>query len=168
MLKDIIAKKIDLNTNCAKDILKASYYYHKNNNLFKLYSYWKHRRNRKKYNIEIYPQCKLGKIIIPHSVGIVVGRTAEIGDNTTIMPNVVVGAKYSPKEENPKQGRRHAKIGKNCLLGTGCKIIGKIQIGNNVTVAANAVVTKDVPSNCVVFGVNKIVEKGDRNGNKKI
>ena len=169
MLKNKIAEKMDLNTSCEKDILKASHYYNRGGNFYKLLSLLKHRRNRKKYNIEIYPQCKLGKIIIPHAVGIVVGRTAEIGNNTIIMPNVVIGARYSPKESEKKlSGRRHAIIGEDCLLGTGCKIIGKIQIGNNVTVAANAVVTKDVPSNSLVLGINKIVEKGDRNGNKKI
>lgn len=143
-MKKKIAQIIDLNTKCEKDIIQASKWYHKNKNFWKLMAFLKHRRNRKKYNIEIYPECKLGNINIPHAVGIVIGRTAEIGDNTTIMPNVVIGAKYSPKQDNPS-GRRHAIIGKNCMLGAGCKIIGDITVGDNVTVAANAIVTKDVP-----------------------
>lgn len=157
-LKRKMVEMIDLNSNVEKKIIRASVWYHKNNNFWKCLAYIQHRRNRLKYNIEIYPECELGNIKIPHSVGIVIGRTAKIGDGTTIMPNVVVGAKYSPFEDNPT-GRRHAIIGNNCMLGAGCKIIGNITIGNNVTVGANAIVTKDVPDNSIVYGINKIVEK---------
>ena len=169
MMKKIIASKIDLNTNCARDIMKASIWFHKEKftNFYRMLALLKHRKNRKKYNIEIYPQCKLGKIIIPHSVGIVIGRTAEIGNNTIIMPNVVVGAKYSPKEKNPET-RRHAIIGENCLLGSGSKIIGNIRIGNNVTIAANAVVTRNVPDNCIVYNVNDIVRRDEKNEAKSV
>lgn len=168
-MKEKIAKWIDLNTNCEKNIIKASKWYHKEKNqaIWRLLAFIKHRRNKKRYNIEIYPEYKLGNIQIPHAVGIVIGRTSEIGDNTIIMPNVVVGAKYSPKQENPSS-RRHAIIGENCILGTGCKIIGNIIIGNNVTIGANSVVTKDVPSNSVVVGINKIINKEEENGRKKV
>lgn len=157
-MKNKIASFIDLNTNCVKNIKKASFYYHKGSQLYKLIAFIKHRRNRKKYNIEIYPACKIGDIIIPHAVGIVVGRTAQIGNGTTIMPNVVIGAKYTPTKENSKE-RRHAIIGENCMLGTGCKIIGDITIGNNVTIGANAVITKDIESGVVVVGNNRIIRK---------
>lgn len=156
-----VAAFLDLNSNCAKNIIKASNWYHRDTNFWRFMAFFKHRQNRKKYNIEIYPECKLGKIKIPHSVGIVIGRTAQIGDNTTIMPNVVVGAKYSPFETNPND-RRHAIVGENCMLGAGCKIIGNIVIGNNVTIGANAIVTKNVPDNCIVYGVNNIIEKNKK------
>lgn len=158
-LNEKIAKMIDLNTNCVKDIKKASDLYHSGNKIKKLMAFCKHRRNRKKYNIEIYPECKLGNIEIPHAVGIVVGRTAQIGDGTTIMPNVVIGAKYSSGKKCKNNLRRHAIVGKNCMLGAGCKIIGEITIGDNVIIGANAVVTKDIPNNCVVINVNKIIKK---------
>lgn len=157
-IKKLFTTIIDLNSHVERDIKKASEYYHKGTNFWKAVSYIKHRKNRRKYNIEIYPECELGKIIIPHSVGIVIGRTAKIGDNVTIMPNVVIGAKYSPKEKNP-EGRRHAIIGDNCILGTGCKIIGKIKIGKNCTIGANAVVSKDVPDNSLVINVNQIINR---------
>ncbi|MBR3144994.1 MAG: serine acetyltransferase [Clostridia bacterium] len=95
---------------------------------------------------------------IPHFVGIVIGNTAEIGENCTIFPGVVFGAKYSPKKENPN-GRRHPKCGNNCVFGANSSIIGDITIGNNVTVGAGAVVTKDIPDNSIVVGVNNIKQK---------
>lgn len=157
-ISEIFINLIDLNSQVEKNIKKASDYYHKDTNFWKAIAYLKHRSNRKRYNIEIYPECELGNILIPHCVGIVIGRTAKIGNNVTIMPNVVIGAKYSPKESNP-QGRRHAIIGDNCILGTGCKIIGAIEIGKNCTIGANAIVSKSIPDNSVVVNVNQIIRK---------
>ncbi len=145
------------NRTALKRIIKANKMF-LNGNLFQKFIALRiHNRNIKLYGCEVYPQAKIGEgLYIPHCVGIVVGSTAQLGRNCTIYPNVVFGARYSPKEENPK-GRRHAKCGDNCVFGANSTIIGDITIGNNVIVGAGAVITKDIPDNAVVVGHNKIV-----------
>lgn len=155
--KDYIYSKIDFNKNAQKSIVRACKLY-KKGKAFKYYSLLLHRINRRKYNIEIYPSVILkGDIYIPHAVGIVIGKTAVIGDKCIIFPNVVIGARYSPYKENNK--RRHAIVGDNCIIGAGTNIIGDIVIGNNVTIGANSIVTKDIPDNCIVTGCNVIRAK---------
>jgi serine O-acetyltransferase len=114
------------------------------------------KRNTYLYGCDIYPQATLGKgLYIPHFVGITIGNTAILGENCTVFPNVVFGAAYSPNRKNPS-GRRHPKCGDHCVFGANSSIIGAITIGDNVTVGAGAVVTKDVPSDSVVVNVNDI------------
>lgn len=74
-----------------------------------------------------------------------VARTCRIGSNCTIQPGVVFGKKTA--DENC------STVGDNCFFGLGVKVLGTVHIGNNVTIGANAVVTKDIPDNCVVAGV---------------
>jgi len=96
------------------------------------------------FNCDISPNIILGKKVkFPHAVGIVIGSTAIIGDNTVIMPNVVIGAKNYP----PNNKKRHATIGKNCLIGTSAIILGDIHVGDNCVIAAGARVTKDLEEN---------------------
>lgn len=81
-----------------------------------------------------------------------IAKTCQIGKNCTIQPGVVFGKKT--EEENC------SVVGDNCYFGLGAKILGTVHIGNNVTVGANAIVTKDIPDNCVVAGVPaKIIKK---------
>lgn len=116
---------------------------------------------RKKYGCSINPRIKVGKnLYIAHAQDIVIGQTSEIGDNCRVYPGAKVIAKVDGDIELVARGmRRHPKIGNNCLLGADCIIIGSINIGDNVTIAAGAVVTKDVPDNCTVIGTNIIKEK---------
>lgn len=161
----IKAKLIDLweeniestNRKALKDFIKANTLYNKGNLLYKFIAILLHNRNIKKYSCQIYPQATIGHgLYIPHCVGIVVGSTAVIGDDCTLYPNVVFGARYSPNKANPKK-RRHAKCGDNCVFGANSSIIGDITIGNNVVIGAGAVITKDVPDNAIVVGNNKII-----------
>lgn len=146
-----------VNRTAQKKILRSNELWHKGGFINKVRSILLHNRNVKRYNCEIYPQALIGKgLYIPHCVGIVVGNTAEIGDNCVIFPNVVIGAKYSPNSKNPK-GRRHAKIGNNCVLGANSSIIGAITIGDNVTIGTGSIVTVDISDNVTVVGVNKII-----------
>lgn len=110
---------------------------------------------REKYCVNVYPSTKVGKnLYIAHCYCIGIGKTAEIGDNCRIYPNVHIAAN---KPIGAKRGiRRHAKIGNNCTLCINATILGAVEIGNNVIIGANALVTKDVPSNSVVTGVNRI------------
>lgn len=112
---------------------------------------------RKKYCIDIYPGVNIGNnLYIAHAQSILVGKTTIIGNNCKIYPNVyiVAAVKDDDLRFNMKI-RRHAKIGNNCIIGCGAKIIGSIVIGNNVTIAAGAIVTKDVPDNMLVKGINQ-------------
>lgn len=92
---------------------------------------------------------------IPHAVGIVIGSTAIIEEGVVIMPNVVIGASHFPPDIGIK---RHATIKKNCLIGANAVLIGNIIIGEGSTIAAGAVITKDIPSNSTVIGHNDILK----------
>lgn len=147
------------NRDALKRIVKANRLWHKGGWLNRLRAMWIHNRNIVRYGCEIYPQATIGEgLYIPHCVGIVVGSTTIIGKNCTLYPNVVFGAKYSPGQKNP-QGRRHALVGDNCTFGANASIIGAITIGNNVSVGAGAVLTKDVPDDTVVVSTNVHIHK---------
>ena len=98
--------------------------------------------------IEIHPGAKIGKgLFIDHGMGIVIGETAEIGDNCTIYQNVTLGGTGKDK------GKRHPTIGNNVLIGCGAKVLGPFKVGDNAKIAANAVVLYEVPDNSTAVGV---------------
>lgn len=98
--------------------------------------------------IEIHPGAKIGKgFFIDHGAGVVIGETAEIGDNVMLYQQVTLGCLGFDKT-----GKRHPTIGDNVMIGAGAKIFGSVKIGDNVKVGGGAVVTKNVPSNSVVVG----------------
>ena len=98
--------------------------------------------------IEIHPGAKIGKrLFIDHGMGIVIGETAEVGDDCTIYHQVTLGGTGKDSD------KRHPDIGNNVMIGCGAKILGPIKIGNNVKIGANAVVTKDVQDNSTVVGI---------------
>ena len=98
--------------------------------------------------IEIHPGAQIGKdFFIDHGGGVVIGETAEIGDNVTIYQGVVIGGTTTDPI------KRHPTLGDNIVVGTGAKLLGPIKIGDNVKIGANSVVVHDVPPNSVVVGV---------------
>ncbi len=98
--------------------------------------------------IEIHPGAKLGHgIFIDHGMGVVIGETAEVGNNVTIYQGITLGGTGKEK------GKRHPTIGNNVVISTGAKVLGNIKIGDNVKIGAGSVVLKDVPDNCTVVGV---------------
>jgi len=98
--------------------------------------------------IEIHPGATIGKgFFIDHGMGVVIGETAEIGDNCLIYHNVTLGGVSLEKV------KRHPTLGNNVVVGAGAKVLGAINIGDNVRVGANAVVLKDIAANSVVVGV---------------
>lgn len=106
--------------------------------------------------IEIHPAAKIGKnLFIDHGHGVVIGETSVIGDNCTIYQNATLGG--TGKEHN----KRHPTLGDNVIVGAGAKVLGNITIGNNVKIGANTVVLKDVPDNCTVVGVGRVVNKNN-------
>ena len=107
--------------------------------------------------IEIHPGAQIGRrLVIDHGMGIVIGETAEIGDDCTIYHGVTLGG------TGKDTGKRHPTLGNNVTVGTGAKVLGNIRIGNNVKIGGNSVVVKDVPDNCTVVGVPGRIIK--RNG----
>lgn len=103
--------------------------------------------------IEIHPGATIkGNIFIDHGMGVVIGSTAQIGNNVLIYSGVVLGNREGSLD-NGYGVKRHPTIGNNVLLGTGAKILGNITIGNNVKIGANSVVLHDIPDNYTAVGV---------------
>ena len=107
---------------------------------------------RRRTGIDIHPAAKIGKnLFIDHGMGVVIGETAEIGDNCTIYQGVTLGG--TGKERN----KRHPTLKDNVVVGAGAKVLGNIIVGNNVKIGANSVVLKDIPDDCTVVGVGRII-----------
>lgn len=119
--------------------------------------------------IEIHPGATIGKgLFIDHGMGVVIGETAEIGDNVTLYHGVTLGGTGKDK------GKRHPTIKDGVIIGAGAKILGPITLGENSKVGANTVVLKDVPSGATAVGcagkniikeLCDIIEIVDSNGN---
>lgn len=106
------------------------------------------QRARHVTGIEIHPGAQIGKgLFIDHGMGVVIGETTIIGDNCLLYQGVTLGGTGKDK------GKRHPTLGDNVMVGAGAKVLGPINIGNNVKVAANAVVLKDIPDNSTAVGV---------------
>lgn len=98
--------------------------------------------------IEIHPAAKIGKrFFIDHGAGVVIGETAQIGDDVHIYHQVTLGATSSKKE------KRHPTIGDRVVIGAGAKLLGPINIGNDSKIGANAVVISDVPAGASMVGI---------------
>lgn len=104
--------------------------------------------------IEIHPGAKIGKrLFIDHGMSIVIGETAEIGDDVTLFHEVTLGG------TGKDRGKRHPTIGNNVFLSAGVKVLGPIEIGDNTKVGANAVVLHDLPGNATAVGIPAKVVK---------
>jgi serine O-acetyltransferase len=98
--------------------------------------------------IEIHPGAQIGRgLFIDHGMGVVIGETAEIGDDVTLYHGITLGGTSLEK------GKRHPTLGDRVVVGAGAKILGAITIGSDTRIGANAVVVKSVPANSVVVGV---------------
>ncbi len=98
--------------------------------------------------IEIHPGAKIGQgIFIDHGMGVVIGETAEVGDNVTLYQGVTLGGTGKDK------GKRHPTVGSNVVIGSGAKILGAVNIGNNARIGAGSVVLNDVPAQATVVGI---------------
>ena len=97
--------------------------------------------------IDIHPGAQIGKgLFMDHGTGIVVGETAEIGDNCTIYHGVTLGGTGKDK------GKRHPTVGNNVLIGAGAKVLGPIKIGDNSMIGAGSVVVEDIEPDATVTG----------------
>lgn len=105
--------------------------------------------------IEIHPSAKIGRgVFIDHGEGVVIGETAEVGDNCTIYQGVTLGG------TGKETGKRHPTLGDNVMVGAGAKLLGSFTVGSNSKIAAGAVVLCDVPENSTAVGIPaKVVRK---------
>ena len=105
------------------------------------------QRTRHMTGIEIHPAARIGKrLVIDHGMGIVIGETAEIGDDCLIYQGVTLGG------TGKDTGKRHPTIGNNVLIGCGAKVLGPFKVGDNSRVAANAVVLSEIPPDSTAVG----------------
>ncbi len=106
--------------------------------------------------IEIHPGATIGRgLVIDHGSGVVIGETAEIGDNCTIYQGVTLGG------TGKDVGKRHPTLGNNVMVGAGAKILGPLTVGDNAKVAAGAVVLEDIPEDSTAVGIPaKVVRVG--------
>ena len=123
--------------------------------------------------IEIHPGAKIGKgLFIDHGMGVVIGETAEVGDNVTLYHGVTLGG------TGKDTGKRHPTIEDGVLIGTGAKVLGPIIVGKGAKIGANAVVVKNVPAKATAVGspakniiratkAATIIEISDIKGRKK-
>ena len=98
--------------------------------------------------IEIHPGASIGRrVFIDHGMGVVIGETAEIGDDTTLYHGVTLGG------TSWTAGKRHPTLGRNVVVGAGAKILGPILIGDGAKIGSNAVVVRDVPPGATAVGI---------------
>ncbi len=106
------------------------------------------QHSRRVTGIEIHPGAKIGRrLVIDHGMGIVIGETAEIGDDCLIYHGVTLGG------TGKDVGKRHPTIGNNVLIATGAKVLGPFKVGDGARIAANAVVLSEIPENATAVGV---------------
>jgi serine O-acetyltransferase len=110
--------------------------------------------------IEIHPGATIGRrFFIDHGMGVVIGETAEIGDDVLLYQGVTLGGTGNEK------GKRHPTLGNHVVVGTGAKVLGSIRIGDNVKIGAGSVVVHPVPDNSTVVGIpGRVVRTRGENG----
>lgn len=118
---------------------------------------WVSQKAVRKTGIEIHPGATIGKgLFIDHGSGVIIGETAELGDNVTLYQGVTLGG------TGKEQGKRHPTLRDNVMVSAGAKVLGSFTIGENSKIGAGSVVLKEVPPNCTVVGVpGRIVKKDD-------
>lgn len=114
------------------------------------------QRGARKTGIEIHPGATIGTgFFIDHGIGVIIGETAQIGNNVTLYQGVTLGG------TGKEQGKRHPTVGDNVMISAGAKVLGSFRIGENSKIGAGSVVLEEVPPNSTVVGVPGRVVKRD-------
>lgn len=114
---------------------------------------WVAAIGRRRTLIEIHPGAKIGKrLFIDHGSGVVIGQTAEVGDDVTIYHGVTLGGTSLEKK------KRHPTVGSDVIIGTGAKLLGDIHIGDHVKIAPNATIRHDVLPYTIAFSDTKKID----------
>lgn len=132
---------------------RANWFYRHN---MKFLARWISQRCRHRTGIEIHPAATIGKgLFIDHGMGVVIGETTVIGDNCTLYQGVTLGG------TGKDHGKRHPTLGNHVMVGSGAKVLGPFTVGDNVRIAANAVVLSAIPEDCTAVGIPaRVVRKG--------
>lgn len=111
--------------------------------------------NRAATGIEIHPGARIGRrFFIDHGMGVVIGETAEVGDDVMLYHGVTLGGRSSTRE------KRHPTVGDGVTIGAGARLLGPVVVGARAQIGANAVVVRDVPPDSVVVGVpGRVLER---------
>lgn len=124
----------------------------------KLMARWLSQIVRGRTGIEIHPGAKIGRrCFIDHGMAIIIGETAEVGDDCTLYQGVTLGG------TGKDTGKRHPTLGNNVMVSSGAKVLGPFTVGDNSKIGSGAVVIEEVPPNCTVVGIpGRIVKRGDQ------
>jgi serine O-acetyltransferase len=110
--------------------------------------------NRSLTGVEIHPGATIGRrLFIDHAMGVVIGETAEIGDDVMLYHGVTLGGR------SLQRTKRHPTIGDGVMIGAGARVLGPVTVGAGAQIGANSVVVKDVPAGAVVMGVPGVVRR---------
>lgn len=114
--------------------------------------------------VEIHPGATIGRrCFIDHGMGIVIGETAEVGDDVTIYHGVTLGG------TGKDSGKRHPTIGNRVLVSAGAKVLGPFKVGDDVKIGAGSVVVKEIPPNCTVVGIpGTIIKRNGKSTNQEL
>lgn len=124
---------------------RANWFYKHN---LKFIARWISQRCARKTGIEIHPAATIGRrLVIDHGTGVVIGETAEIGDDVLIYQGVTLGG------TGKDIGKRHPTIGNHVMISAGAKVLGPFKVGDHARIAAGAVVLDEVPERATVVGV---------------
>lgn len=121
--------------------------------------------------IEIHPGATIGpRVFIDHGMGVVIGETAEVGEDSVIYQGVTLGAGAAARKGAETRGvKRHPTLGKSVVVGSGAEIQGAITVGDNVQVASGSILLKDVPPNSTVVGVpGRVIYRDGKRVNDQI
>lgn len=121
--------------------------------------------------IEIHPGATIGsRVLIDHGMGVVIGETAEVGDDCVLYQGVTLGAGSDARGGAETRGKkRHPTLGKGVIVGSGAEIQGPVTVGDNVRVASGSIVLRDVPSDSVVVGVpGRVIYREGRRVDEKV
>ena len=133
---------------------RRAHWFYKHN--MKFIARWISQSCARKTGIEIHPGATIGRrLVIDHGHGVVIGETAEIGDDVLIYQGVTLGG------TGKDVGKRHPTIGNNVMVCSGAKVLGPFKVGDNSRIAAGAVVLEEVPPNCTVVGIPAKVVRQD-------
>ena len=140
--------KVILNYRVAHRLYKKKHYF---------LARWISQRAARKTGIEIHPGATIGEgLFIDHGSGVIIGETAELGDNITLYQGVTLGG------TGKEQGKRHPTLRDNVMVSAGAKVLGSFTIGENSKIGAGSVVLEEVPPNCTVVGVpGRVVKMND-------
>lgn len=121
--------------------------------------------------IEIHPGATIGqRVLIDHGMGVVIGETAEVGDDCVLYQGVTLGAGSDARGGATTRGKkRHPTLGKGVVVGSGAEIQGPVSVGDNVRVASGSIVLRDVPNDSVVVGVpGRVIYRDGKRVDEKV